>query len=310
MNPTSRMIIGLGLFLVVSWPGTAEPTRAKIRVLTSLPAIYSWASGVGGDDVQVESLLPENVGPHDFQFRPRDLERLRNADLILLNGAGLEDWLKPVLELQVPKAKGRVREMAMGFPASELLYDSSEGGRSGNPSANPSPSERPNPHLWLDPIFARHGVSNILEALCDIAPESSDRFCTNASVYLTHLIRLDREYQEFRKPLKRPELVTFHAAFPYLCRRYQLKIAGVVEETPGVEPGPRRISQLLATVRERSLDVLFIEPQFDARLVHQLARDMSISVAELDTLETGDWSLEFYEAGMTRNLKVLTKYLK
>jgi ABC-type Zn uptake system ZnuABC Zn-binding protein ZnuA len=109
--------------------------------------------------------------------------------------------------------------------------------------------------------------------------------------------------------LKR-EVVTFHDAFPYFCRRYGLKLVGVIEEVPGSSPSPRYLAALSQAIRDQGVGVVFAEPQFNPRLALQLTRDLKISLAQLDVLETGSLSATAYEEGMRRNLQALTKALR
>jgi zinc transport system substrate-binding protein len=299
------MLIGIGMGGLCLT--AAEP---RLRVLASLPALYSWASQVGGDRVQVDRLLPTEADPHLFQFRPRDLEVLKHADVILLNGAGLEDWLKASLEKQMPGSGGKMVEVASGYPPSELIYPGSPEDAESSTAGSKAADGPPNPHLWLDPVFARHGVTNILQAFQRLAPESGAVFATNASRYLSQLRQLHEDYESFRRPLRSPAMVTVHPAFSYLCQRYRIRLVGVLEETEGTEPGPRHLAALMGQIRANHVSTLFVEPHSPSRLALQLARDMKLTVAELDPLENGFWSVGGYEEGMRSNLRTLTRQLQ
>lgn len=304
-----RRLLGILIWVGLGGHGllAAEP---RLRALVSLPALYSWASQVGGDRVQVDRLLPVEADPHLFQFRPRDLEVLRHADVILLSGAGLEDWLKVILEKQVPGTGRKIVEMTTGYPQSELIYQAGLEDSRSSSEASSIPVGPPNPHLWLDPIFACHGVTNILRTFQQLAPECSAAFATNATIYIDRLRRLHEDYEAFRRPLKAPAMVTVHPAFPYLCRRYRIRLVGVLEESAGTEPGPRHLAALMGKIRANHISTLFVEPHSSSRLALQLARDMNLTVAELDTLETGDWTIGGYEEGMRSNLRTLTNQLR
>ena len=283
--------------------------KDRLRVLVSLPAYFSWTSQIGGRWVTVEPLLPDNADPHQFQFRPRDLQRLRTANLIVLNGAGLEDWLKPVLQKQAPDSASKIVEISAGYPRSNWIFDGHPGDGD-TPSIQPRDATGfPNPHFWLDPVFAAYAVTNLLQILQDAAPAHADAFRTNASVYLDRLRKLDADFAAFRKPLQSPTIVTVHPAFPYLCQRYQLPLIGTLEIVPGVEPSPRHLSRLIREIRAHGVTTLFVETHSDSRLAKQLASDLNLSTAELDTLETGAWSASGYEDGMRRNLSTLVRCL-
>jgi zinc/manganese transport system substrate-binding protein len=310
----SRPFTVLLILLAVVIRGSAESIPArKLQVLVSIPPIFSWVASVGGERIEVASLLPENTGPHDYQFRPRDLARIRSADLIFLNGLGLEDWLKKAIQSQLPDSSQRVVELAGVFPSQLLIRGIPEVGAPANSTTVAkagSSDAAPNPHLWLDPQFATLAVGRILEVLIERNPESSDYYRANAKRYLEKLEKLDADFQEITAHLAQRKVVTFHDAFPYLCQRYQLQLAGVIEDTPGTEPGPRHVAELLKVMRKDSVGVLFVEPQFDSRLARQLARDLKIGIAELDTLETGPFGPGEYERGMRRNLATLAHHLK
>jgi len=282
----------------------------RLRVLTSIAPLYSWAANVAGTAADVENLLPADVGPHDYQFRPRDMHKIRAADIILLNGLGLESWFASAIQASDPSAAKKVIEVATGVPASLLIREIPALHLDGDEAEAHVHHGPANPHLWLDPWFARHAVTNLLAALREADPAGAATYEANAAAYTERLHALDREIEAGLASLPRRDVITFHDAFPYFCRRYQLKLVGVIEEVPGSSPSPRYLAALSAVIREQRVGVLFTEPQFDAKLARQLARDLQITVANLDTLETGRLAASAYEDGMKANLRVLRSSLK
>ena len=103
--------------------------------------------------------------------------------------------------------------------------------------------------------------------------------------------------------------MTFHDAFPYFTRRYELELVGVIEEVPNVDPSPKYLAKLLEVIRRDQVKAIFTEPQFNPRLARRLAADLGIACAELDVLETGRLAPEFYEQGMRRNTDTLVRTL-
>jgi ABC-type Zn uptake system ZnuABC Zn-binding protein ZnuA len=291
--------------------------------------LHSWAAKVAGPDAVVETLPSASVGPHDFQFRPSDLRRLARADVVVMNGLGVDGWMDKALRNNSAKPGLRVVTVADGLkgqwisevPELEVRSaekeDSKAGRRSGGRTEEQDHHNHhdhadhgPNPHLWLDPVFARHGVSNILESLVALDPEHADGYRSRAAAYLEELEGLDAEIRSTVARLQDRRIVTFHDAFPYFCRRYGLELVGVVEEVPSVEPSPRYLSELVAAIRKSKVRVVFSEPQFHPRLVRRLAEDLGIKVGELDVLETGTPSPGFYVEGQRRNLKALEAALR
>lgn len=130
------------------------------------------------------------------------------------------------------------------------------------------------------------------------------------ATYLQELDQLDTQIRSSLKGLTNRKIVTFHDAFPYFCRRYDLELVGVVEEVPSVDPSPKYLAQLSQAIRKQQVRMIFSEPQFHPRLIQRLASDLSIGVAELDVLETGSASRTFYIDGLRRNLRTLESALR
>ena len=291
----------------------------RLRVLTSIPPLYCWTANVAGPLATVENLLPADVSPHDYQFRPRDLKRIGAVDVIVLNGLGLEDWFARAIRANSKDAKKKVVRIADGLPEAVLvrhLPTIEVGAGKGTTSAHDHAHDhddaggQANPHLWLDPQIARHGVSNILHALQTADPANAAGYAMNATAYLAKLDVLDAEIRAETTTIRGRPVVTFHDAFPYFCRRYGLDLVGIIEEVPGTDPSPRYLAALLKVVRAKGVKVLFTEPSSNPRLAKRLADDLGIAVAELDVLETGALTPTSYEDGMRRNLAVLRQALR
>lgn len=296
-------------------------TRGEIRVLATLPAIHSWAANIAGDEAVVEGLLPADVGPHDFQFKPSDLRKLAAADVVLMNGLGVDRWLERAISRSSSKPSSRrvvkvtqgldgelIRQLtplALDEPSSRTVRD-----RKGHDHDHDHGDEEANPHVWLDPVLAQHCVSNIVEALCEADPVHANGYRQRGQRYRQELVGLDGEIRTALRGLDNRKVVTFHDAFPYFCRRYDLELVGVVEEVPHVDPSPKYLARLSKAIRGRKVRVLFSEPQFNPRLLRRLADDLGVGVAELDVLETGSVSRSFYADGLRRNLRTLESALR
>lgn len=300
----------LALTVLLGWlPEVAGAEGRKIRVLTTIPPLYCWAKNVAGDAAEVDNLLPADVGPHDFQLRPKDRERIQSADIVFLNGLGLENWLEKVIK-STDRPGRLVAEASAGIAHTNLIFDLPQlqvgsGGGHGHDHGT-----GPNPHIWLDPLLAKHAISNLVTALSQADSANAARYAENARRYCERLDHLDAELRKEIARLLRKDVITFHDAFPYFCRRYGLKLVGVIEEVPGSSPSPRYLAALSKAIRDRGVKVVFTEPQFNPRLAQQLARDLGLSVAQLDVLETGSLTTASYEDGMRRNLKSLADALR
>jgi zinc transport system substrate-binding protein len=311
------VLLGVGRMLA---PLEAAETSGKRRILTTFAPIHSWTLNVAGEDATVELLLPGDVGPHDFQLRPQDLRKIRQADLLIANGLGMEGWLEKAIQGNAKESARKIVRTADGLKQ-ELIYHlptlsldpatARQGGHEhGHDHDHEAAGEAPNPHVWLDPVYAQHAVSNIITALSDSDPAHATGYKDRGLAYIRRLQQLDHDIRTRLTGITNRTIVTYHDAFPYFCRRYGIDLAGVVEEVPSVEPSPKYLANLSAVIRARNVRVIFTEPQFNPRLVRQISRDLKIRFAELDVLETGKPGPGFYEEGMRRNLQALDTSLR
>jgi zinc transport system substrate-binding protein len=303
-----RRLLALALLPLLAFSActrAAEPT--KLRILTSFLPIYCFTANVAGDLAEVENLLPANVGPHDYQFATRDLRKLSGAQLFVVNGLGMEDWLAKALKAAKGSKTATVIEAFADVPKERLI--------SSVPHIH-LPGERghhhhdgPNPHLWLDPTLAAHAVTNILAALQKADPKNAVAYAANAGRYIKRLHALDRDLAAALAPAKGRRIVTYHHAFPYFTDRYELNLIGVIEEVPDVEPSAKYLAALQKVIRDKNVKIIFTEPQFLPKVAQRISKDTGVPLAELDTLETGPLKPTAYEEGLRRNLDTVVKHL-
>ncbi len=296
------------LILALLLTGAVPPAHAqarRLKVLATFLPVYCLTANVAGDLAEVDHLLPAGAEPHDFQFTPRDMKKLVSADVLVMNGLGIESWLDRIVES--PDAPKIIVRAADGLKG-ELITSE----RYLEPGGSPTSAEplAPNPHIWLDPQLAAHAVTNILVALQQADPARASGYERNARAYLEKLARLQSDLVEGTAPYKGRAIVTFHDAFPYFARRCGLRIVGVVEKQADVEPSPRYLSELHGVIQHEHVSVVFAETQSAPQLVEQMGKDYNVNIATLDTIETGEFTPEAYETAMRKNLRELERAWK
>jgi zinc/manganese transport system substrate-binding protein len=306
------VLVALSLSLLLGCePATARPSN-KLKVLTSILPVYCFTANVAGDLAVVESVLSSGADAHDFQFTPKERRQFDGADLIIVNGLKMEGWLGRAVK-QSQRSRPVV-ECSSGLE-SQLLQGSAWRGLGRDTSSQDahdghSHLSSPNPHLWLDPGLAARMVTNILVALQKADPANADGYSANAAAFVARLQKLDGDIRSGLASITNRNIVTYHDAFPYFARRYGLKVAGVIEESPDVAPTPRYLASLRQAITTHDVKAIFTEPQHSDKLARQFAADLKLRVAPLDTLEVGDLKLTAYEDGMRRNLRSLQDALK
>ncbi len=296
----------------------ADPPR-RLKVVASFLPAYCFSANVAAGVADVENLLPGTVSPHEFQLASSDIKRLEQADLLVVNGLKLEEWLVKLIDRLPAKKRPVVVACSAGLE-DQLIFslggDQHNGHDHGErPGSKESIKHRrgqrvANPHIWLDPRLARHAVSNITAALVALDPAGTAKYRANSEAYGLLLSKLDEELQGSLKAVRNHAFVTLHDAFPYFVRRYELRLTGVLEEVPEVPPTPKYLSGLVKKMRSDRARVIFTEPGNTPILARQLGEDLKVEVVELDTLETGPLDAAGYEKGMRRNAAILTKHLR
>jgi len=270
--------------------GAADP----LRVLTSFLPMEIFTRNVVGDapGVTVVSMLPASMGcPHDYALTPGDMKKIASADLFVVNGYGMEEFLgEPVLRAN-PKL--RIAETARAVPPIH--------GGHGHGDINP--------HTWVSPRNAILQVREIEKALSTARPASAGAFRRNADAYISRLSALAEEFETAAKTFRRRNIVTFHNVFDYLARDLGLTVVGEIETAPGQEPSAGEIRNLSRTIREKKVPVVFSEPQYSPKLAEALAKEAGVPVRVLDPVSTGSPAPTAYEDAMRRNLSTLKEAL-
>jgi len=254
---------------VVACGGSGNETAVGggVRVVTSLEIFADFIRHVGGDRVEVTALVPGHADPHTYEPAPAKVKDVTKADLVVINGLGLEETLHDLIYNNVGSGVPIV-EMADGLPVL---------------AGNPREGETGNPHLWLNVQYAMRYVERIRDGLIAVDPEGADVYRANAGAYLNELDALDKEVAADIQsiPPERRKLVTFHDAYPYFAERYGLEVVGVVVESPGREPSARELARLTDRIRSEKVTVVFKEPEFDAKMLETAAEDAGVKVRTL-----------------------------
>jgi manganese/iron transport system substrate-binding protein len=264
---------------------------AEVKVVATLDLFADFARQVGGDRADVSTLIPAGADPHTYEPTPSRVAKLAKADLVIVNGLGLEAALEDVIEENTPSSTPII-ELSQGL---SVINDDHHDG---------------NPHLWLDVQNAIAYVERIRDALVEIDPAGTEAYRANADSYLAELRTLDEEVTADIDsiPSDRRKLVTFHDAFPYLAQRYGLEVIGVVVASPGKEPSAKDVANLVDAIAAEEVPAVFKEPQFNARILELAADDAG---AEVCTLYSGtlDKKVDTYVKLMRFNAKELVRCL-
>ena len=271
---TLLLVFGITL-LGPACSGTGEPGGGT-SVLASNAIVADWARNVAGDNLEVDTLIPQGADPHTFQLSPAGIRAIAGADLIILVGAGLESSFKDTV---VENAKGTIVTLS-----DDLVLAPATGDAEDDEHAH----GEFDPHIWMDPDLAIQSVTHIAGALSALHPGEAETFDANAAAYITQIRTMDESVAAQLAALAPAEriLVTFHDAYGYFADQYGLTVLGFVVENADEEPSAARVATLIRDIRESGAVAIYREPQFNARVVDQVAAEAGVPVRLLpsDTL--------------------------
>jgi ABC-type Zn uptake system ZnuABC Zn-binding protein ZnuA len=289
--PAFAVILAL-LFLVAltgcGQSNAPEKRHGKLKVLTTFAPLYSFALNVAGSRADVQNLVPTGTSIHNFSARPSDVKKIAKADVLIINGVGLETFLSGMID-----AAANPRLKIVDTSRRIQVFDSQDiDERSGDP------------HIWLSPKNAVKQVETIRDALAIADPQNAKAYQKNAAAYIKKLKALDAEIAASLAKTRKKRFIVFHNAYQYFEHDYGLKNAGAIEEFPGKEPGPRYIKELIALIKKGHVGIIFAEPQFSPKLVNTLKQELGVYVGVLDPVGS-ELSREGYEKNLKNNLRSL-----
>jgi zinc transport system substrate-binding protein len=252
-------ILGAAVLLLAAGCGgsNGHASGGRTEVVAAFYPLAYAAEQVGGRNVDVRNLTPPGTEPHDLELSPRDVGRVRSADVVLMLG----DRFQPALERAAKDADGTVVDLLSDLP---LLGPSAVEERGSH-----------DPHVWLDPGRYERIVARVAREIPGGSPQSFER----------RLRALDAEFEDGLADCERRTFVTSHAAFAYLARRYGLKQVAISGLSPEIEPAPRALEGVVREVQRSGATTVFFETLVSPRLAETVAREAGARTAVLNPIE-------------------------
>lgn len=286
-----KLLLIIMLLLCVAGCGQKKQDNGKLSVTASFYPIAEFINAVGGDNVDVYTLVPDGVEPHDWEPSPRDFTRLGRSKLFFYNGM-VESWAEKAI---TTLSDTNIKSVELG----KGLY---------NINGNNDP------HVWISPQKAIIETNRIVDALSQNDPKNADAYKKRGEEYCQKLKKLDADLKAIVKQSPKKKFVTSHAAFGHLAKDYgleQLAIAGI---SPEAEPTPADMKNLVELVKKENVKFVFMETLTSPKLAQLIAKETGAEVLVLDPIEgldeEGRKEKLTYIKLMEANKKNLAKALK
>jgi ABC-type Zn uptake system ZnuABC Zn-binding protein ZnuA len=242
-----------------------NPPDTRINVVATTTIVGDVVKNIGGDAIHLDVLLPVGTDPHSFQPTPQDVIKVTKADVVFMNGIGLEEYMESLLENA--DSRDRIVNVSKGVP---LLKTSNQYDQDIQHETN-------DPHVWMDPNNVVVWVDNIEATLSIIDPENSTLYGTNKENYLLALFELDQQIrnQVAQIPESQRKLVTDHQVFGYFANRYGFNQVGTI--IPGystlAEPSALDLAELEDNIRDLNVKVILVGNTVNPSLAERIAQD-------------------------------------
>lgn len=276
------LVVALGMFLrnkTATIPEDGPAGEEKLLIVATFYPLGEFSRMVGGDMADVTVIVSPGVEPHDYEPTPRDLVAIGNADIFVLNGAGMDPWAEDL----VPTLRGKGIAVVNASEAVALLAtEGQEGERTGEDEHGYGAFD---PHFWLDPVFAESIIGSIRGAVVGTDPAHSGTYEANAAAALSELAGLDGEYRTALSVCARDEVIASHDAFAYLAKRYGFETHPIAGLSPEAEPSASRIAELTDLAKKEDIRYIFFETLVSPKVSETLAREIGAETLVFDPIE-------------------------
>jgi zinc transport system substrate-binding protein len=277
-------LVSIPGFTACSGAKPADTANAdKVRISVTFNALKEFAEAVGGDKVEISTIIPDGTEPHDFEPKAQDLAALSTAQIFVYNGFGMEAWAEDAIQAADNEELIAVDASAGAVPVKNI--DSSEIKEHG----------QYDPHLWLSLKGAETEVTNIKNALVKADPSNADYYVKNCDDYISSLDSLYNEYKVKFQTVNRKTIVTGHAAFAYLCRDFGLTQNSVEDVFAEGEPSAKQLARLVEYCKDNHVTTIFAEEMANPEVSNTLADEVGAQVETIYTIESAEDNKTYLE---------------
>lgn len=271
-----------------------KTNTSKLQIMSSFYPLREFSQNVGKEKVDVKLLVPVGVEPHDWEPTIKDVQQMQKSDLIIINGIGFESWVDKLNEMNY---QGVIVDTSNGIVIKNVDEESTQ----------ENDSESGDPHIWLNPVFAKIQVQNIANAFSNSDPENRQYYQENAANYINKLDLLDSKIHNELSGCNH-DFIAFHHAFSYFADEYNLTQHTIIPSyAPHAEPTAKTLENVINKAKQLNLKVIFTEETVDPKTSQVIANEIGGKILVLSPLEIVNDGT--YISKMTENLNHLKEAL-
>lgn len=289
----------------------------QLLIYTSIYPLYDFVQKIAGDKAKVVNLVPAGAESHDFEPTPKDIIELSKADLFVYNGGGFETWIEKIidsvnntdmtilnatehLDLLSNEEAGEDHDEHADEHHDDHADDHADdhghehekeddhddhSKEEGHEDTHAHEHGDVDPHVWLDPNFAKLQAEAIKDALVDIDQTNAEYYENNYNLLVNQFNDLDAKYNDLSDRIERRDFVVSHAAFGYIASRYDLNQIAITGLSPSNEPSARQLQEIIEFVKENQIDYIMFENLVVPKVADVVREEVGADVLVLHNLE-------------------------
>lgn len=269
------LLAAAALAAAAAIPAAASAQDRPIRVVASFSILGDMARAVGGDAVEVVSIIGPDADSHVYQPTPSDARALAEADLVVVNGHGFEGWMTRLV-----RSSGYRGPVVTATEGIRTLRGGEGGPGHGHGHSHGHSHDGPDPHVWQDPRRAQFMARNIGDGLARVAPAKAEAFAAGVAAYRAELEEIERWAQAeiARIPEERRRVVVGHDSFRYMGDRFGIRFLPAQGVTTDSEPTAQQVARLIRQIERERIAAVFVENITNPRLIEQIASEAGATV--------------------------------
>lgn len=301
----------ISVFLAVSlvlltFTGCSEKSESKNKniILTTFYPVYIFTLNLldGIEEIEIVNMTENHNGClHDYTLMPKDMKALSAAKAVVINGAGMEEFLEKATEISNAPVIDSSEGIAIIGAEKENHQDEAQNEHSHEHEHSG------NAHIWMSPKNAAKQTENIAKGLIKAFPQYEEKISANLEIYLRKLSALDSKIKTELASCAGAEFISFHEAYDYFASDYNLHFAASVDSDDGAEPGTKELVRLTELIKSKDIKAIFTEPDYKGSSAHVLSNETGVPVYTLNPVTSGDGAKDSYEKIMLQNCETIKK---
>lgn len=296
-----QLVLVLCLFFS-SMQAYAQEKECHLNIGASLHPYYSWAKNIVGNTANVTSIIPSGSDPHSYQPIPSDMRKLENLDVIIINGIGHDEFIKPMLKA-IDNDKLVVINTSKGLPLIPV-FNKHYAFEKENKVAY-------NSHTYIAITGAIQQIQKIARKLGKLCPDQASFFMKNARAYAIKLRKMLQSalIQIDTLDLNKLRIATVHDGYSYLFQELGIEVSAVVQPRHGVKPSARQLEDTIKRIKRAKVNVLFGELDYEKKYVDIIYNETGCRLYALSHISNGQYTKDFFEQAMQRNINAIVAAL-